>query len=663
MIRWLLIPLLIISGLASYDYHINPTGWYDIALFCVPLTIILTILLWRKHDTPDNEIANTVSWRPITRWQIILVIIGLGCFVLLSQAQGQGPGYLPFMFKAHHAHQFALFIIGVVTITWGMMGGVSAGEIRRGIGHFLRDSSWGWVLLLMVVGLLVRVVWLETAIHYYTDETNFASAVTRLRDDPYSQILNNIGPVANFTWVYSYAQFYYTQVFGATLANLRAVSVLIGVLTIPAIYLLGKWGFGRRVGLLSAFLLTFNLPHIHYSRLALNNIMDPILGVLTIAFLWCGLQTRSRRLLALGGVCLGLTGYFYEGGRLLYPALVIGWLILYTLVKNGAIFKRGIAVFVVSAVLMTSGFYLYLSVWGFGNVAPRLLQQRVEENFWAEFFTSQDPFGQVSRYFDERLNPPFLHIVSQPDGSGFYYSRDVSLILAHLLPFFLIGIGRAMYHWRGLGWIFPLWIILTVLGNSLIERNDWTARFVVVFPALVMLTALGLDTVYQVIKRSWLSSDRLRRWLYLSSVTLLILMAGANIIYYFGVMLPDYNVAIRLEIDDQDAGYRAQFLPSDTDVYVLAIDNRYHADVGVMQAYEQHPNRVNIMDITEFDIAILDPSSDRPQAFFIPQSDDAVLSDLRQVYGERLQGPFWSPYGTVPRGLQFALYVVDIERN
>ncbi|GEM_PF-1161256 len=684
MTHWLLIPLLITSGIATFDYHANPTDWYDLALFFVPITLALTILIWRKQATPEIP-SQSVQWKPFRPWQIGLCAFGLLCFAILSQAQGNIPGFLPFMFGAHHAHQFALFIIGITAITWGMTGGFTLTDIKTSLYQLTNDRAWRWVLSFMLIGLCVRIIWLETAVHYYTDETNFASAVTRLRDDPKTQIMLNIGPVANFTWVYSYGQFYYTEIFGATLANLRALSVFIGVLTIPVIYLLSKWAFGVRIGLLASFLLAFDLPHIHYSRLALNNIVDPLIGVLAIALLWRGLQTGSRRLFALGGVCLGLTGYFYEGGRLLYPALIIGWIILYTLFKNGNVHKRGIAVFIASAVLITSGFYISLSVYGFDNVAPRLLQQRVQEDFWAEFFTSDQPLQQLSRYFDERLNPPFLHIVSQQDGSTFYYPRGVSLILAHLLPFFLIGIGRALYHWRGLGWIFPLWMILTVLGNSLIERNDWTARFVVVFPALVMLTALGLDTVYQVIRTRWLASDRARRLFAIGCSTLLVCMVTVHILFYFGVLMPDYNVTIRLEIDDQDAGYRAQFLDPETDVYIFSVDNRYHLDVEVMQAYERHQIPVTIIPIDTFDFRSLDPNPDAPQAFFIvPNADDIrdhllglygnrlqgpfwspaanaddTLTNLHRIYGDRLQGPFWSPYPTVPRQLQYALYRVE----
>ena len=659
MTPWLLIPIMIASCIVAYDYHFNLTGWYDPALFFLPLTMLLTILMLRRLPDDTPKTAPVENWRTFTRWQVILPIMGVLCFMVIAQVQGTYPLILSSLFGMHHAHQFALFIIGCGLIIWGMAGGFALGEGWRQFRVWTGESDAKWILLFMILGLIVRTLALETAVHYYIDETNFASAVTRLRIQPNVQIMNNIGPIANFTWLYSYFQYYYTELFGTTLANLRGFSVIIGILTIPATYLLGRWTFSRRVGLLAAFLLTFYLPHIHYSRLAMNNIADPLLGVMMIALVWRGMQTHSRRALAWAGVFLGLTSYFYEGGRLLYPALIIGWLVIYALIHNGAIYKRGIGVFFATTLLIASGFYISLSVWGFDNVAPRLLQQRVADEFWSEVFTRPDTFNQILRYFDERLNPAYFHIMSQPDGSGFYYSREVGLVLPHFLPFLLMGLGVALLHWRRFGLILPFAILLTVLGNSLITWNNWTPRFVVLFPILVLLIALGLDTVYRVISSAWLKQER-ARWVFRhSGMALLSLIALLQIGYYFGVMLPDYNVAVRLEIDDQDAGYRAQFLSPDAEVYILPIVDKYHRDVIDVQDYEQHLNHVEVMAVADFDFTTIDPQAEHPYAFFIVQTDTSTLRRLRRLFGNRLTGPQWSPYTTVPRDLQFALYLVE----
>jgi len=588
---------------------------------------------------------------------MILPVIGVLCFMVIAQVQGTYPLVLGFLFGMHHAHQFALFVIGISLIIWSMTGGLSLSDGWRQFRTWTRESDAKWILLFIILGVIARTLMLETAIHYYTDETNFATAVTRLRIKPNVQIMNNIGPVANFTWLYSYFQYYYTELFGATLANIRGVSVVVGTLTIPAIYLLGRWAFSRRIGLLSAFLLTFYLPHIHYSRLAMNNIADPLLGVMAIVLVWRGLQTGSRKSFAWAGVFLGLTSYFYEGGRLLYPALIIGWLVIYALIQSETVSKRGIGVFLATTLLIASGFYLSLGVWGFGNVAPRLRQQRVEDMFWVEVFTEQNVGNQILRYLEERLNPPYLHIMSQPDGSGFYYSREVGLVLPHMLPFMLIGLGVALFHWRRLGLILPLSILLTVLGNSLITWNNWTPRFVVLFPILVLLIALGLDTVYRILMWGWLKQPR-AQWIFQRTMMILLLLMGImQIGYYFGVMLPDYNVAIRLEIDDQDAGHRAQVLSPETQIYILPLIDTYHLDVGAVQDYERHDIPVEVIAVAEFDFATLDVNAPYPYAFFIVPSDTDTLNRLGRLFGNRLIGPQWSPYN-VPRSREFAMYLV-----
>jgi len=656
MTRWLPIPIFIASCIATYDYHMNPTGWYNLALFSVPLTMLLTVLMLRALPADTPTLPNRVSWQPFTRRHLTLLIGGIGCFIVIAQVHGDHPLLLGFLFGMPHAHQFFLFIVGIILITWGMTGGITLTDGWQKCRSWTHESDAKWLMLFILLGLIVRSLSLESAIHYYTDEANFATGVTLLRTNPDIQIMNNIDPIANFTWIYPYFQYYFTEIFGATLGNLRAVSVIIGTVTIPAIYLLGRWAFNRRIGLLAAFLLAFYLPHVHFSRFARYDILDPFLGLMTISLLWRGLQTDSRRMLALGGVFLGMTSYFYEAGRLLYPALIIVWLLIYPFISNRKISRRGIGIFLASTVLISSGFYLSLSVSG-QNIAPRLLHQNVSSGFWAKLLTSSDALEQISLYFDNRLNPAYLHIVSQPDGSGFYYSREVGLILPYMLPFMLIGLGVALYHWRRSGLILPLWLLLTILGNSLIIWNNWSPRFVVLFPALVLLIALGLNTIYQVMMWGWFISAAAQRLFRHSAIILLILITILQIGYYFGVMVPDLNVAIRSEMDDQDAGYRAQILPPEAQVYILPLDDQYHIDVEVMQAYEKQSVPVNVIEADTFNFTTLNPAASHPYAFFIVPGDNDTLNHLQRLFGDRLTGPQWSPYN-VPSSRQFALYQV-----
>src|SRR5690606_27829994 len=118
------------------------------------------------------------------------------------------------------------------------------------------------------------------------------------------------------------------DILGHNLTGLRIFSAVFGTLTVPALYLLARELFDRRTALLAALLLATFPPHIHFSRLGLNNIADPLFGVLALAFLVRGLKRGGLRDYALSGVMLGLTQYFYEGGKLLYPLLFGAWLLL-----------------------------------------------------------------------------------------------------------------------------------------------------------------------------------------------------------------------------------------------------------------------------------------------------------------------------------------------
>jgi hypothetical protein len=163
------------------------------------------------------------------------------------------------------------------------------------------------------------------------------------------------------------------QVIGRNLAGLRAVSAGSGVMTVLALILLAQELFGRRTALLAAAMLAVYPPHIQFSRLALNNVADPFFGTMALYFmargintppqpsrlqwlsppqpsplLWGGRRGRGdiRFNFALAGAMLGLTQYFYEGGRFLLPALVLGWLgfVAVSIILNiiSAEMKRGV---------------------------------------------------------------------------------------------------------------------------------------------------------------------------------------------------------------------------------------------------------------------------------------------------------------------------------
>ncbi|MCK6538687.1 MAG: glycosyltransferase family 39 protein, partial [Anaerolineales bacterium] len=131
-------------------------------------------------------------------------------------------------------------------------------------------------------------------------------------------------------------QMYWTlliaDVFGTGLSylSLKLGTAILGFLTLPFVYLLGKEIGGNRVGLL-AFILTGigYWPNV-ISRVGLRFPLYPLFAAPTLFFLIRGLRTRNRNDFLLSGLFLGLGLHGYSPMRIV-PVVVIVAFLLYWL--------------------------------------------------------------------------------------------------------------------------------------------------------------------------------------------------------------------------------------------------------------------------------------------------------------------------------------------
>jgi mannosyltransferase len=83
--------------------------------------------------------------------------------------------------------------------------------------------------------------------------------------------------------------------FGDSEFAVRSLSVLFGVLTIPAIYLLGKRLFDRPTGLIAAALLSVHSFHIQWSQEARAYSLLTLLLAVSAYLLVCGMESKEER--------------------------------------------------------------------------------------------------------------------------------------------------------------------------------------------------------------------------------------------------------------------------------------------------------------------------------------------------------------------------------
>jgi hypothetical protein len=418
--------------------------------------------------------------------------------------------------------------------------------------------------------------------------------------------------------------------------------------------------FNRKTALTAALLLACLPPQLHFSRLGLNNIADPLFGVWALALLARGMRLNSRASYAAGGAMIGLTQYWYEGGRLLFPALALLWLVG-TFALNGgfqAMWRHfgGLVVAVLAAVIIGAPVYY---AWAGQNLTstPRLNDKIIDFDYYRE---------HPDEYFRNQIRPPLLHFVSTVDGSRMFYGGQTPMLLVYTTPLFLLGVGYCLWRARSPGaLLLLLWCALTVMGNSLLYQNDWTARFVVVFPALALVGAVGLlgtlALVWPERKPLPVADAPVQRSVPAPRTAVTVLLVGAlcvlQVVYYFGPHLSYYNLQLRPIKDHIDVVYRSRDFPPDTKIFIIGDDLVWEDHYRILGAFWDFKPTITWIKPGDFNVEfIVAQPQDVDLAFYIEPEDLGTWRLLKEYYAVG-EGAF-SPYN-VPSQAQYVLYYVE----
>jgi 4-amino-4-deoxy-L-arabinose transferase-like glycosyltransferase len=117
---------------------------------------------------------------------------------------------------------------------------------------------------------------------------------------------------------------------GFSFLSLKLGTVLIGLLTLPYVYVLGKEVGGRRVGLLALVLTGIAYWPNVISRVGLRFPLYPMFVAPLMLYLIRGLRRRNRNDFIIAGIFLGLGMHGYSPFRIV-PLLVIAAVVLYML--------------------------------------------------------------------------------------------------------------------------------------------------------------------------------------------------------------------------------------------------------------------------------------------------------------------------------------------
>lgn len=340
---------------------------------------------------------------------------------------------------------------------------------------------------IMLLGFALRLHTL-TSLPLVVDEIGFAAHASDILHGQHVPIFapgHNSNPSV-FSWLVAVSM----SLFGQNLFAIRLVPLLLGTLSIPAAYLLGREWYSKRVGLLAAlFLATFPV-HVFYSRFCMYVIGDPLLALLAFAFLARAVRWSHWSDAVLAGIYAGIAQYFYHGSRLIILLMVVYIAVSHLRHKKPVPRPKSTPSQVFTALIQSP--YLWMLAACVLVSLPR----------FGPMFTANLPITgnmQAIRLPKDLLDNTvrsLLAWVGQPDISLFWLSSQRFFLWPALLAF-LLGLVLCLWRWRDpRALIILLSLPLTsIFGGAILVAAPLYIRYIVALPAIVLLVALGLEAV------------------------------------------------------------------------------------------------------------------------------------------------------------------------
>lgn len=645
---WCAAGLMLLAGIGFRPSPIDEALTVPL-LFALAGALSLGIAAWLAPPPPVFARPRDLPLTPAYS-QGLPTVVGVGLLALLahiSSAKVRADGFAQ---PITNDVQFVLLVMGLGLVVWGL-GGAPALDLRALRGRF--DRRQGLPLLaIFALALGLRLWNLGDAIRGSVDEAVVLEGVGHAWRYQDAGLVTQVSDRLSATQLFPYWQTLAINLLGRSLESLRLVNAIIGALTIFAVYLLARELFDPRAGLIAALLLATFPPHLQFSRLAMAHIADPLFGTLAFAFLIRGLKQNRRLDWALCGVSLGLTQYFFEGGRLLFPPLLALTVLVLAILFRPMMRRYWHGLVVAGLVAFFTLAPVYYSLFTLGQPSTSRMNDSGALTLVTAVLRGQATPDQT-RDFLNRLTFPFQLYVHQPEIVR-YYGGNQPLILDWMVPLFLLGLAWLLWRARAPSILLLFWLFFAGLGNVLMRDIAIFPRFLVVFPALVLTLTVGLRYGLPL-----LFPGLRGRAVPAYALALLVALGQAN--YYFALHLPVYMAQLRsaTPYDGIDAVLRARAIPPTTQVLLVG---HPAYDAGVARIFDGFlSQRIDSMHLLSLDTADLTLEylsllpRDRSYAFFIAPGSDSAASLLPHLF--EVEGPYFSPYADVPTEKMYALYL------
>ncbi|MFQ5341012.1 MAG: glycosyltransferase family 39 protein [Anaerolineae bacterium] len=384
--------------------------------------------------------------------------------------------------------------------------------------------------------------------------------------------------------MFSYLVAAFFGLFGVSPKAIYAASAAVGILTIPAVYLMAEEMFAGEEGVLAQFgglvaalAVAISYWHLNWSRLGVRAILVPFFVVLTLFCLWRGLRMGNRRAFVGCGVFLGLGMYTYQAFRAL-PLLVVlafVYVAVYRRARNQVSLEKPGFYLANLAIVVLLSLIIFAPLGYYFLTHPGSFFQRIEQTIVvgsAQRVTSNAPHG-LSEQVKETLlmfnfhgdEWPKTNLPGRP-------ALDPFLSVA-----FLLGIGVSLRRIRKPLYLFLLtWLVVMTVPAFLAQYGPAAKRAIGTLPAAVMLVAVGALVAWDWARR-W-AAGRSDTWARALPAAVAMLI-GAGFLFTGIVTFRDYFIVwgqnpdlfTHFEAGESAIGRYVGQLPAQEQVYISPV--------------------------------------------------------------------------------------------
>ena len=385
---------------------------------------------------------------------------------------------------------------------------------------------WTWIIggvALFVIALALRLSGLDHIPGaFHVDEVGVAGFAQEQIFLPDGQTVSPFvtGSASQPTLYHSLVRFA-IDLFGKDIAAARLPSVLGGALAVVATYLMMLTFENRRMALFTATLMAGYHFHIHWSRLALNNIYDTLWLPLSLAAFAWGWRKGWSGGAVVSGLAIGLSWYFYSGSRV--GLFLLAYLIFCYWRERPD--RRRWWIYLGKFSLTAIAVAAPIVIFAVTNPNIYLFRTRQAIGWTPEAIKviSGGPLN-ISQYAWFQLTRSLGAFTVYPDVTGFY-GPDAPLVFGTAAMLFLVGAVWMVYRRN---WLPLLWLLLVAFfGGFLMGGAPSSSHYVTAIPAICWLVAAPLDWLYE--------NGHIRLTYFLLAVVL-----ASDLYFYFGIYVPGH---------------------------------------------------------------------------------------------------------------------------